>query len=74
MTNQQQIEAWHKEWLESAEPHWGDTISWVTADEIARRLDEAAATQPESCDVAPKGWYCTRPKGHEGPCAAYPGP
>lgn len=24
----------------------------------------------EPCDVPPKGWKCTRPKGHEGPCAA----
>ncbi len=24
-----------------------------------------------ACDRPPKGWYCTREKGHEGPCAAY---
>jgi len=24
------------------------------------------------CDVPPEGWYCTRDKGHEGPCAALP--
>lgn len=24
------------------------------------------------CDVPPEGWYCTRPRGHEGPCAAWP--
>jgi hypothetical protein len=23
------------------------------------------------CDLPPEGWYCTRDKGHEGPCAAY---
>jgi NTP pyrophosphatase (non-canonical NTP hydrolase) len=26
----------------------------------------------EACDRPPDGWYCTRPKGHEGPCAAHP--
>jgi hypothetical protein len=24
------------------------------------------------CDRPPEGWYCTRDKGHEGPCAAHP--
>lgn len=24
----------------------------------------------ERCTIPPAGWYCTRPKGHEGPCAA----
>lgn len=24
------------------------------------------------CDVPPFGWFCTREKGHDGPCAAYP--
>jgi hypothetical protein len=31
----------------------------------ARRADPA-------CDVPPPGWFCTRAKGHEGPCAAIP--
>lgn len=26
----------------------------------------------EVCDLPPKGWYCTRAKGHDGPCAAIP--
>jgi hypothetical protein len=25
------------------------------------------------CEKAPKGWYCTREKGHPGPCAAWQG-
>lgn len=33
-----------------------------------KRLDETA----EECDVPPSGWRCTRPKGHDGPCAALP--
>jgi hypothetical protein len=33
-----------------------------------KRLDESA----EECDVPPPGWRCTRPKGHDGPCAAWP--
>jgi hypothetical protein len=24
------------------------------------------------CNVPPAGWYCTREKGHDGPCAAHP--
>ena len=24
------------------------------------------------CVVPPRGWYCTREAGHEGPCAAVP--
>lgn len=26
----------------------------------------------ERCKLPPAGWYCTRKKGHEGPCAALP--
>jgi ABC-type antimicrobial peptide transport system ATPase subunit len=25
-----------------------------------------------TCKVPPSGWYCTRPAGHAGPCAAWP--
>lgn len=25
-----------------------------------------------ACDKPPEGWYCTRGRGHEGPCAAVP--
>lgn len=25
-----------------------------------------------ACDKPPEGWYCTRERGHEGPCAAWP--
>lgn len=24
------------------------------------------------CKIPPKGWFCTREKGHDGPCAAVP--
>jgi len=29
-----------------------------------------AARPPGACDQPPEGWYCTRTKGHDGPCAA----
>ena len=27
---------------------------------------------PEECNLPPRGWRCTRPAGHDGPCAAVP--
>ncbi len=73
-TNQDQVQNWHLEWLNADEPHWGDHIVWHTADEIARRLDQLQAPEPESCEIAEREtggrFYCTRQKGHEGPCAA----
>lgn len=24
------------------------------------------------CNLPPEGWHCSRPRGHEGPCAALP--
>lgn len=27
-----------------------------------------------ACPVPPAGWYCTRERGHDGPCAAWPYP
>lgn len=28
---------------------------------------------PENlCDRAPKGWFCTRKRAHDGPCAGWP--
>lgn len=29
------------------------------------------APERPTCEVPPPGWYCTRAKGHEGPCAAW---
>lgn len=46
-TSQQRVEGWHAEWLAAMDPHWGDKIDWATADEIARRLDEAARAEAE---------------------------
>lgn len=27
----------------------------------------------DACDVPPEGWWCSRRRGHKGPCAARPG-
>lgn len=36
---------------------------------VAAADAEPAVTE---CDQPPAGWYCTRGKGHDGPCAAWP--
>ncbi len=33
-------------------------------------IGESFPVLKEACDKPPPGWKCTRPKGHEGPCAA----
>ena len=30
------------------------------------------ASPPGPCDAARKGWFCSRKKGHKGPCAVWP--
>ena len=30
------------------------------------------AIMKDACTVPPAGWFCTRTKGHDGPCAALP--
>lgn len=38
-----------------------------------RRPGARAMVDFESgCQVPPRGWWCSREPGHEGPCAAYP--
>lgn len=39
---------------------------------FARSIIGPEATDLTKCDVPPKGWDCTRPVGHDGPCAAWP--
>ena len=35
--------------------------------------EECQAHKNENpCEVPPEGWFCTRKKGHDGPCAAVP--
>lgn len=47
-----------------------NALRMVGAHEIIdAALAEKAADQ---CDLPPEGWSCTRPKGHENPCAAIP--
>ncbi|HEV7301632.1 MAG TPA: hypothetical protein VGN72_19870 [Tepidisphaeraceae bacterium] len=31
-----------------------------------------SSDKPDTCRVPPPGWSCSRPAGHEGPCAASP--
>ena len=70
MTHLEQIAAWHRD-----KPDFVLQFTardWDTAELIAKRLTQAQAKAPVSCDVAPEGWYCTRELGHAGSCAAYP--
>jgi hypothetical protein len=39
--------------------------------EFVLRKDATVGLEPP-CDVPPAGWYCTRKRGHTGPCAAMP--
>lgn len=74
MRFEEQVAAWHRD-----PPEWAKHLKgrdWDVAELIARQLDIAATPEPEACPIATvetRGqWYCTRPKGHSGPCAAVP--
>lgn len=44
-------------------------------DKIVAKLDEVRKEyepKDQGCTVPPAGWWCSREKGHEGPCAARP--
>jgi hypothetical protein len=41
------------------------------AGDFVLRQDATVGLEPP-CDVPPAGWYCTRKRGHSGPCAALP--
>lgn len=52
---------------------------WQGPDHCARahakeliRYQFPPSMRTPGCARPPKGWYCTRDAGHEGPCAAYP--
>ncbi|UUZ75507.1 hypothetical protein LP414_27715 [Polaromonas sp. P1(28)-13] len=57
---------------------WGaDVVPCVTGVDMLKRWDHdwAPKLEPESiehCGVVKPGWFCSREKGHEGPCAAWP--
>lgn len=47
---------------------------WPTKDcDSAYYLREYLNPRPQKgrCTLPPEGWYCTRAKGHDGPCAAH---
>lgn len=57
---------WHADEYEQ----WADELAALSASG-----QEGAAPSPRAeCDVQPEGWRCTRPSGHDGPCAAVPDP
>lgn len=39
---------------------------------LDRFASPSLTPKEQTCEVPPPGWYCTRAKGHEGPCAAWP--
>lgn len=50
---------------------WKDMLeSWIQRD--ISFLGQIVSPPKMKCDVPPKGWKCSRMKGHEGPCAATP--
>lgn len=71
MTHLEQIAAWHHDKPDFV-AHF-TARDWDTAELVATKLGAAHQDDPpQSCDIAPTGWYCTRRKGHDGPCAAVP--
>lgn len=44
------------------------TMTLLRLEEILPKMKQLA----QECEMPPKGWLCTREKGHDGPCAAYP--
>lgn len=46
-------------------------VGWAVA-ELTTRQPKGGVVE-ECCDLPPLGWYCTREKGHDGPCAAHIG-
>lgn len=58
-------------------PGTGRFIVVGTPAEIERLLEVAPKATVDQvahavCTLPPPGWYCTRERGHEGPCAAHP--
>lgn len=74
MTNHQRVETWFRERPEFV-ANWS-ARDWAVAEAVAEQLDREQAPDPESCMVASDetggAYYCTRQKGHDGPCAAHP--
>lgn len=54
-----------KKALIEAAPNMPEDIAKAIAKDV---VEEKA----QGCDAPPPGWVCSREKGHEGPCAAYP--
>jgi hypothetical protein len=52
--------------LTAAKQHGASGVSEHTSPESAQ-----SPPDPPYCTVPPSGWVCSRPAGHEGPCAAY---
>lgn len=56
-------------------PEWTSGLAWAktSPETIVTMLAdayEALTRNSEKCNVPPQGWWCSREKGHEGPCAA----
>lgn len=60
-------------YLSALSPGW-QSASFEPTNILRQRLNldphTRRATPP--CEVPPPGWLCTRAKGHDGPCAAWP--
>lgn len=59
---------------EGEEDGWVDNGERCSARTWVDLKDEIDTFEAErgQCAVPPKGWWCSRPAGHEGPCAARP--
>lgn len=56
-------------------PEWTSGLAWAktSPETIVTMLAdayEALTRNSEKCNVPPRGWWCSRKKWHEGPCAA----
>jgi hypothetical protein len=54
----------------------GQPLPRAAEDHIRRQIDSATSHKVPAvaCDKPPPGWHCTRERGHDGPCSAWPTP
>lgn len=56
----------------SSRPPGADRAAGELTHRDAEIQADAARQAGPPCEAAPAGWFCSRVKGHSGPCAAYP--
>lgn len=64
------LRRWSEQWRLGGEAMRARNLTYLDTKAVVTNPEALRRFAADMCTVPPRGWWCSRRKGHDGPCAA----